>query len=152
MKLLNKYIVFVSVVLLMVFCDLDKFFEGDYIFEEQKEDIINGRFNLIIVEVNVMVVKLNIFGMILDDVIIYYNDYGIFVVFMILELGGQDLVVLVNGYNWFNIFQNYSDRVYDSLSDELIWKMFYNYLKVVNNVLKLIVVDMEDFFLKVYCG
>lgn len=41
---------------------------------------------------------------------------------MILESGGQDLVALVNGYNWFNTSQNYSDRVYDSSSDELIWK------------------------------
>ena len=42
MKLSNKYIAFASVALLMASCDLDKFPEGDYISEEQKEDIING--------------------------------------------------------------------------------------------------------------
>lgn len=52
MKLSNKYIAFAGVALLMASCDLDKFPEGDYISEEQKEDIINGRPNLITAEVN----------------------------------------------------------------------------------------------------
>ena len=47
MKLSNNYIAFASVALLMASCDLDNFPEGDYISEEQKEDIINGRPNLI---------------------------------------------------------------------------------------------------------
>ena len=113
----------------MASCDLDKFPEGDYISEEQKEDIINGRPNLITAEVNAMAAKLNTFGTISDDATTYHNDYGIPAVSMILESGGQDLVALVNGYNWFNTSQNYSDRVYDSSSDELIWKTFYNHLK-----------------------
>lgn len=62
MKLSNKYIAFASVALLMASCDLDKFPEGDYISEEQKEDIINGRPNLITAEVNAMAAKLNTFG------------------------------------------------------------------------------------------
>lgn len=59
MKLSNKYIAFAGVALLMASCDLDKFPEGDYISEEQKEDIINGRPNLITAEVNAMAAKLN---------------------------------------------------------------------------------------------
>ena len=136
----------------MASCDLDKFPEGDYISEEQKEDIINGRPNLITAEVNAMAAKLNTFGTISDDATTYHNDYGIPAVSMILESGGQDLVALVNGYNWFNTSQNYSDRVYDSSSDELIWKTFYNHLKAANNVLKLIAADTEDSSLKVYRG
>ena len=57
MKLSNKYIAFAGVALLMASCDLDKFPEGDYISEEQKEDIINGRPNLITAEVNAMAAK-----------------------------------------------------------------------------------------------
>lgn len=152
MKLSNKYIAFAGVALLMASCDLDKFPEGDYISEEQKEDIINGRPNLITAEVNAMAAKLNTFGTISDDATTYHNDYGIPAVFMILESGGQDLVALVNGYNWFRTSQNYSDRVYDSSSDELIWKTFYNHLKAANNVLKLIAADTEDSSLKVYRG
>ena len=99
-----------------------------------------------------MAAKLNTFGTISDDATTYHNDYGIPAVSMILESGGQDLVALVNGYNWFNTSQNYSDRVYDSSSDELIWKTFYNHLKAANNVLKLIAADTEDSSLKVYRG
>ena len=74
MKLSNKYIAFASVALLMASCDLDKFPEGDYISEEQKEDIINGRPNLITAEVNAMAAKLNTFGTISDDATTYHND------------------------------------------------------------------------------
>ena len=42
MKLSNKYIAFASVALLMASCDLDTFPEGDYISEEQKEDILKS--------------------------------------------------------------------------------------------------------------
>ena len=49
-----------------------------------------------------MAAKLNTFGTISDDATTYHNDYGIPAVSMILESGGQDLVALVNGYNWFN--------------------------------------------------
>ena len=89
MKLSNKYIAFASVALLMASCDLDKFPEGDYISEEQKEDIINGRPNLITAEVNAMAAKLNTFGTISDDATTYHNDYGIPAVSMILESGGR---------------------------------------------------------------
>jgi starch-binding outer membrane protein, SusD/RagB family len=73
MKLSNKYIAFAGVALLMASCDLDKFPEGDYISEEQKEDIINGRPNLITAEVNAMAAKLNTFGTISDDATTYHR-------------------------------------------------------------------------------
>ena len=38
MKLTNKYMMFATAALLLASCDLDKFPEGDYISEEQKED------------------------------------------------------------------------------------------------------------------
>ena len=71
---------------------------------------------------------------------------------MALESGGQDLVALVTGYNWFNTSQKYSDRVYDSSTDELIWKTFYNHLKAANSVLSLIDPATEDASLKIYRG
>lgn len=152
MKLSSKYITLASVAFLVASCDLDKFPEGDYISAQQKEDIIKDRPNLITAEVNAMAAQLNTFGTISDDASTYHSDYGIPAVSMILESGGQDLVALVNGYNWFNSAQNYSDRVYDSANDELIWKLFYNHLKTANNVLKLIDADTQNAELKVYRG
>nr|WP_256682274.1 RagB/SusD family nutrient uptake outer membrane protein [Parabacteroides merdae] len=49
-------------------------------------------------------------------------------------------------------FSNYSDRVYDSSTDELIWKTFYNHLKAANSVLSLIDPATEDASLKIYRG
>lgn len=152
MKLLSKYIAFAGAALLLASCDLDKFPEGDYISDSQKENIIQERPNLITAEVNALASNLNVFGTISTDASTYHNDYGVPAVSMILESGGQDLVALVNGYNWFRTAQNYADRVYNSSNDELIWKTFYNHLKSANNVLTLIDEDTEDANLKIYRG
>lgn len=138
MKLTNKYIMFATATLILASCDLDKYPEGQYVSDGQKEETIKDRPNLITAEVNAMAAKLNAFGTISDDASTSHNDYGVPAVSMALESGGQDLVALVTGYNWFNTSQNYSDRVYDSSMDELIWKTFYNHLKAANNVLSLI--------------
>mgnify|MGYP000099731286 FL=1 len=126
MKLTNKYMMFATAALLLASCDLDKYPEGQYVSDNQKEETIKDRPNLVTAEVNAMAAKLNAYGTISDDVTTYHNDYGVPAVSMALESGGQDLVALVTGYNWFNTSQNYSDRVYDSSTDELIWKTFYN--------------------------
>lgn len=152
MKLTNKYILFASATLMLASCDLDKLPEGQYVSDDQKEETINDRPNLITAEINAMAAKLNFFGTISDDLNTYHNDYGIAAVSMILESGGQDLVALTNGYNWFSHCQNYSDRLYSSSEDELIWKTLYNHLKAANSVLALIDADTDDATMKVYRG
>ena len=143
---------FATATLILASCDLDKYPEGQYVSDGQKEETIKDRPNLITAEVNAMAAKLNAFGTISDDASTSHNDYGVPAVSMALESGGQDLVALVTGYNWFNTSQNYSDRVYDSSMDELIWKTFYNHLKAANNVLSLIDPATEDASLKTYRG
>ena len=117
MKLTNKYMMFAIAALLLASCDLDKYPEGQYVSDNQKEETIKDRPNLVTAEVNAMAAKLNAYGTISDDATTYHNDYGVPAVSMALESGGQDLVALVTGYNWFNTSQNYSDRVYDSSTD-----------------------------------
>lgn len=152
MKLTNKYMMFASAILMLASCDLDKFPEGQYVSEDQKEETIQDRPGLITAEVNAMAAKLNTFGTISDDATTYHNDYGIAAVSMLLESGGQDLIALVNGYNWFNSAQNYSDRAYNSDPDELIWKVFYNHMKAANNLLNLIDPNTDDPKMKIYRG
>lgn len=152
MKLTSKYMMFASTALMLASCDLDKFPEGQYVSEEQKEETIENRPNLITAEVNAMAAKLNAFGTISTDASTSHNDYGVAAVSMVLESGGQDLTALTNGYNWFNTCQNYSDRVYSSDTDQLIWKTFYNHLKAANSLLVRIDPNTEDKMLKIYRG
>lgn len=151
MKMTNKYLMFVSTALLLVSCDLDKSPEGQYVSGNQKEDIIDQRPNLITAEVNAMAAQLNMFGTISDDASTYHNDYGVAAVSQFLEQSGQDMVCSTSGYNWFRSAQNYSDRIYTSSDDELIWKTFYNHMKAANNVLTL-TEGSEDESLKRYRG
>ena len=103
MKLTNKYMMFAIAALLLASCDLDKYPEGQYVSDNQKEETIKTD-QFVTAEVNAMAAKLNAFGTISDDATTYHNDYGVPAVSMALESGGQDLVALVTGYNWFKYF------------------------------------------------
>ena len=132
-----KYMICASVALLLASCDLDKLPEGQYISDSQKEDVIGSRPNLITAEVNAMAARLNMFGTISDDANTYHNDYGVAAVYLAYEQAGQDMPATTSGYNWFGSCLNYSDRIYTSSIDELIWKTFYNHMDAANNVLRL---------------
>ena len=121
MRFSNKYIMFASAALMLASCDLDKLPEGQYVGDEQNQDIIDQRPNMAVAGVNAMAAKLNVFN-VLDQEI--HNDFGIAAVHQSFEQGGQDMPCTTSGYNWFGTSQNYSDRLYDSLTDELIWKIF----------------------------
>lgn len=151
MKLTNKYIMFASAAFIVASCDLDKLPEGEYVAGDQKEDIIDKRPNLITAEVNAMAAQLNMFETISDDSYTYHSDYGVPAIAMMYEQSGQDMPSTTTGYNWFNGAQNFSDRVYDSANDELIWKIFYNHMKAANNVL-LLTEGSDDPAMKIYRG
>ena len=127
MKLKNNYIIITGITLALASCDLDKFPEGQYVSDEQKENIIESRPNLITAEANAMAARLNFFGTISDDLNTYHSDYGVPAVSLQLESGGQDIVASTSGYNWFSRSQNYADRDYaDASGAEFIWKIFYS--------------------------
>lgn len=151
MNMTNKYLMFASVACMLVSCDLDKLPEGQYIGGEQNEDVIEQRPNMVIAGVNAMSAQLNVFGTISDDANTYHNDYGVAAVYQFYEQSSQDMPCTTSGYNWFNSAQNYSDRLYDSSADELIWKTYYNHLKAANDVIAL-TEGTEDPTMLVYRG
>lgn len=153
MKLNNNFIIIAGITLALASCDLDKFPEGQYVSDEQKENIIESRPNLITAEANAMAARLNFFGTISDDLNTYHSDYGVPAVSLQLESGGQDIVASTSGYNWFSRSQNYADRDYaDASGAEFIWKIFYNHMKAANDLLKLIDANTEDADLQRYRG
>lgn len=151
MKITNKYLLFASAALMLASCDLDKLPEGDSVSEQQKEDIIAMRPNLIKAEVNAMAAKLNQLATYSDPENPKHDDFGIASVHQHLDQSGQDMVCTTSGYNWFNTSLDYSDRIYTSGPDLLIWKTFYNHLKAANNVIKL-TEGSEDPSMQIYRG
>ena len=57
MKLTNKYMMFATAALLLASCDLDKYPEGQYVSDNQKEETIKDRPNLVTAEVNAMAAR-----------------------------------------------------------------------------------------------
>ena len=92
-----KYMICASVALLLASCDLDKEMQGQYVSDDQKEDVIANRPNLITAEVNAMAAKLNIFGTISPQEDPDHNDYGVAAVSLFLEQGGQDMPSTTSG-------------------------------------------------------
>lgn len=156
MKYSNKYTLLSTVAitsLLLTGCDLDKFPESDKLTEDQKEDVIDKRPNLLVGEVNAMPAKLIAFETISDDANTYHSDYGVPAVAQQLDFGGQDMVATTSGYNWFSRSQNYADRDYSRVSGaEFIWKIFYNHMNAANNVLLLVGDNPETSDMKKYRG
>ena len=70
MKLTNKYMMFATAALLLASCDLDKYPEGQYVSDNQKEETIKDRPNLVTAEVNAMAAKLNAYGTMMRQPII----------------------------------------------------------------------------------
>lgn len=156
MKDRNKHILLSSIAvsgLLLTGCDLDKFPESGILTEDQKEEVINKRPNLIIGEVNAMPAKLITFETISDDSYTYHSDYGVPAVAQQLDFSGQDMVATISGYNWFSRAQSYADRDYSRQSGaEFIWKIFYNHMNAANNVLSLVGETPESDDMKKYRG
>lgn len=148
MRFSNKYIMFASTALMLASCDLDKIPEGQYVGDEQNQDIIDQRPNMAVAGVNAMAAKLNVFDVLGQT---RHNDFGIAAVHQSFEQGGQDMPCTTSGYNWFGTSQNYSDRLYDSLTDELIWKTLYNHMDAANSVL-LLTEGSDDPTMNIYRG
>ena len=151
MKITNKYLLFASAVLMFTSCDLDKEMEGQYIGGEQNENIIEQRPNMTVAAVNGMAAKLNAFATVSTAENPDHNDFGIAAVHQTWEQSGQDMPCSTSGYNWFGTAQNYSDRLYTSSLDELIWKTFYNHMDAANKVL-LLTENTEDPDMLIYRG
>ena len=58
---------FATAALLLASCDLDKYPEGQYVSDNQKEETIKDRPNLVTAEVNAMAAKLNAYGTITES-------------------------------------------------------------------------------------
>ena len=78
------------------------------------------------------------------------DDAGYPTVCLSQDLNGPDMVSDDSGYNWFTVSSQYTDRSDTYANPYMRWAVFYNQLKLANDILATIPVDTDNPTLKVY--
>ena len=132
---MKKNIIIYSLTLLMGLsgCSLDAFPGSDIITEEQKDEILSKNPDSFIAEINALSANLIKYNTLESSGI--HFDYGYAAVCMIYDTSGMDLVSDNVGYNWYNSTLSFRDRLDTSINTKFIWRVFYNNIKVSNDIL-----------------
>lgn len=128
----NKYILLLTSVLFFASCDLTKIPEGSIVTEEQNNEIVADRPELLRVKLNAMKSGINVYGTISTSSTTYHNDYGVPAFSMKMDLSSEDMVSGNVGYNWFSSDLTFTNRIPTSSYNKFIWMLFYNHIKTAN--------------------
>ncbi|KAF5079734.1 Starch-binding associating with outer membrane [anaerobic digester metagenome] len=80
------------------------------------------------------------------------DDFGYPAVCLSQDLNGPDMVSDVSNYNWFSVSSSYEDRNDTYANPYARWAVFYNQIKLANDILASIPEDTENPVLKAYMG
>lgn len=134
-------------------CDLDEVPEGGTITSGQKDEIQSKD-----------PAKLNADVMGLSSALIQYNaigewyggtahfDYGFASVCMMLDASGMDIPSENSGYNWYRSELLMTDRTDTGANTYFFWNLFYNEIKMANDILKVAKANSDDEALNGYRG
>jgi len=78
------------------------------------------------------------------------DDAGYPTVCLSQDLNGPDMVSDISAYNWFSTSSQYSDRSYTYANPYMRWAVFYNQIKLANDILLAIPDDKGNSTLKTY--
>lgn len=153
MKAYNKILSTLAIgsVALASCVDLDTFPQSGTFTSDQKQEVVSADPELLSAEVTGMYAnnlqQFPVFGSQGRG-----DDFGYPAVCLSNDLNGPDMVGPNSGYNWFTTCSEYSDRSDTYANPYMRWALFYNQIKMANDIIKSIPVDTEDATLKAYRG
>lgn len=131
--------------------DLDTFPQSGTFTSDQKQEVVSADPELLAAEVTGMYAnnlqQFPVFGSQGRG-----DDFGYPAVCLSNDLNGPDMVGPNSGYNWFTTCSEYSDRSDTYANPYMRWALFYNQIKMANDIIKSIPADTEDPTLKAYRG
>ena len=132
--------------------DLDTFPQSGTFTDEQKQDVVGMFPERLAADVSGMYAsnlkQFTVFGAASQR----GDDFGYPAVCLSFDLNGPDMVAPNNGYNWFSTCSEYSDRDDTYANNYMRWALFYNQIKLANDIIASIPEDTEDATLKSYRG
>ncbi|MHB9141172.1 MAG: RagB/SusD family nutrient uptake outer membrane protein, partial [Paludibacter sp.] len=78
------------------------------------------------------------------------DDAGFPTVCLSQDLNGPDMVSDNSNYNWFSVSSQYTDRADTYANPYMRWAVFYNQMKLANDILATIPADTNDSLLIIY--
>ena len=151
MKLINKTGLILAGFALLYSCsDLDTLPEGGIITAEQNQNIIEAVPERMSAQVSGM------FAVIGNQYCVYgsaqgrHDDFGYPAVCLSQDLNGPDMTCVDDGYNWFTVSSDYTDRTYSYANPYMRFAVFYKQIQTANSILASIEEDTENPDLKVY--
>lgn len=151
MKLFGKILILTSAVVFLASCvDLDTAPQGGRFTSDQKSDVAAALPQRLAADVNGM------FSILGKQYCVYGasssrdDDAGYPTVCLSQDLNGPDMVGDNGNYNWFSVSSSYEDRTDTYANPYMRWAVFYNQLKLANDILSTIPADTEDPTLKIY--
>ncbi|WP_294606402.1 RagB/SusD family nutrient uptake outer membrane protein [uncultured Bacteroides sp.] len=154
MKLYNKILSALAMgsMVLASCTDLDTFPQSGSFTEEQKQDVVGMLPERLAADIVGMysnnLQQFTVFGSKSGR----GDDFGYPAVCLSNDLNGPDMVAPNNGYNWFSTCSEYSDRSDTYANPYMRWALFYNQIKMANDILNSIPDDTTDPTLLSYRG
>lgn len=151
MKLLNKIFVFTFGCVALLSCaDLDTVPEDGIFTADQKKAVVEALPERLSADVNGMFSIIGKQFCVFGSTSSRDDDAGYPTVCLSQDLNGPDMVGDNSNYNWFSVSSEYSDRSDTYANPYERWAVFYNQLKLANDILASIPSDTEIETLKIY--
>lgn len=151
MKLIRKiYILALGAIILSSCVDLNTKPEDGLFTADQKQEVVASLPQRLAADVNGM------FSIIGKQYCVYGSassrddDAGYPTVCLSQDLNGPDMVGDNGNYNWFSVSSSYEDRTDTYANPYMRWAVFYNQLKLANDILATIPPETTDAKLKIY--
>lgn len=153
MKINKLYIVGVIPFLFAGCVDLDTMPEGGTLTSDQKEEIVKENPTRLAAEIAGMTASVGKQGCVFPNRNPFRDDdAGYPTVCLSQDLNGADMVSDDSGYNWFSVSSGYDDRSETYANPYMRWAVFYNQLKLANDILEIIPEDTQNSLLLTYEG
>ncbi len=151
MKIVKNAWIYVAGLAILASCTdiLDTYPEGGTFTEDQKREVVGmipGRLSADINGLYSIFPRTNSLGSDRAD------DFGYPMVAHSIDCNGADIHGPDDGYNWFTVAMDYSDRTYTYANPRIRWSLFYDQIKAANDILASIPEDTDNPELKSYKG
>jgi hypothetical protein len=151
MKHINKIGIILAGIALLYSCnDLDTLPEGGTVTGDQNQEIGKAVPERVAAQISGMY---NVIG---KQYCVYgsaqgrHDDFGFPAVCLSQDLNGPDMSCVDDGYNWFTVSSDYSDRTETYANPYMRFAVFYKQIQAANSILTSIAEDTDNPTLKVY--
>lgn len=151
MKLIRKiYILALGGIILSSCVDLNTKPEDGVFTSDQKQEVVASLPQRLAADVNGMFSIIGKQYCVFGAASSRDDDAGYPTVCLSQDLNGPDMVGDNGNYNWFSVSSSYEDRTDTYANPYMRWAVFYNQLKLANDILATIPVETTDATLKIY--